>query len=532
MKSFAALLDLLSFTYSNNKKIDVIKSFLQNTPDPDRGFAIAIIAGVIKFPNFKSAVVKELLHEQIDPVLFKLSYDYVGDLSETVALLWKSTTDVNGLPLPALSEIIDKFNTLPKAQVKPFLKQLLDQSTAKERWALLKLGSSSLRIGVSARFIKQAVAQYGSQYSSKSVEEIEHIWHGLKPPYLGLFEWLEDRGHKPDIINNIYFHPVMLAQPLDEASLDKIQPDLFAIERKIDGIRVQLIYTLQGKALFTRTGDEISSSFPEILQAALSSSVVLDGELVIKKTKDHAIGSFNELQQRLNRKAPTQKLRLDSPAHIIVYDILFLEQQDVRALSFLERRALLEQWYWDNKPNHISLSEVLEYNSSTDLHQLKHSVLVSEDVAVEGLMLKRKSSPYIAGRPSGQWYKWKKDPYLVDAVLMYAQRGHGKRSSYYSDYTFGLWEGTELLPIGKAYFGFTDEELKLLDRWVRNHTVKKFGPVREVARGLVLEIAFDAVNRSAQHKSGYALRFPRINRIRWDKPVEEADLLQSLALWV
>lgn len=522
MRSFVELLDRLSFTYSNNKKVELLKNFFITTPDPERGYALAVIAGTLAFPGFKRGLVKELMHEQIDPYLFALCYDYVGDMSETVALLWNNSLPSNPASKPLLSEIIYQLINLPKTEIKSYIRELLNQFNATERWALLKLGSSSLRIGVSSRFIKQALAQFGN----RDIEEIEHIWHGLQPPYLELFRWLEHKDIKPDISDNLFFHPVMLAQQLEDKDLEKIQPELFAIERKIDGIRIQFTHTAKGTALFSRTGDEISSSFPEMLQLNLAHSIVLDGELVVKKASE--IGSFNNLQQRLNRKVPSKKFMQDFPVHIILYDILFLEQQDLRALPFLERRHILEQWFTNNPLESFSLSELLLFNTPEELITLKESVLATQEVAVEGLMIKRKASPYIAGRPSGQWYKWKRDPYLVDAVLMYAQRGHGKRSSFYSDYTFGLWQGEELLPIGKAYFGFTDEELKALDKWIRNHTLNRFGPVREVERGLVFEVAFDAVNYSQRHKSGFALRFPRINRIRWDKPAAEADHLTAL----
>lgn len=502
--------------------MELLKNFFINSPDPERGYALAIIAGTIKFPSFKRAVVKELITEQVDPWLFELSYDYVGDLSETVALLWKPDLDNQAIIKPTLSEIITHLTHLPKTEIKGYLRVLFNQFNATERWALLKLSSSSLRIGVSSRFIKQALAQFGNM----EIQEIEHIWHGLQPPYLELFSWLENKENKPDISDNLFFHPVMLSHPLEDKDLAKIQPELFAIERKIDGIRVQFSHTAKGNALFSRTGDNISASFPEFLQLSLNHPIVLDGELVIKK--DSTVGSFNNLQQRLNRKVPSKKLIDDFPAHIILYDILFLDHRDLRALSFLERRQVLEQWYHSDASVYFSLSELLSFKTTEDLLYLKEWVLSSQDVAVEGLMIKRKESLYLTGRPSGQWYKWKRDPFLVDAVLMYAQRGHGKRSSYYSDYTFGLWHGDELLPIGKAYFGFTDEELKELDKWIRNHTSNRFGPVREVERGIVFEVAFDAVNASSRHKSGYALRFPRINRIRWDKPASEADLLVAL----
>lgn len=250
------------------------------------------------------------------------------------------------------------------------------------------------------------------------------------------------------------------------------------------------------------------------------------GELLVMR--DDKIGSFNDLQQRLNRKTPTKKLMSELPAYIILYDILEVDKEPQQHLSFIERRKVLIAWYEKNSPESIMISEILNYDSINELKQLRDTIISENNIAVEGLMIKRKNSPYITGRPAGLWYKWKRDPLLVDAVLMYAQRGSGKRSSYYSDYTFGLWQGDELLPIGKAYFGFTDEELIQLDRWIRHNTIQKFGPVREVKKALVFEVAFDAVNESNRHKSGVALRFPRINRIRWDKPVKEADELATL----
>jgi DNA ligase-1 len=524
MREFAYLLDCLYYTYSNLGKLDLLKKYFAATPDPDRGYALAIIAGTLDFPGFKRSLIKDLMKERIDPVLFDLSYDYVGDLSETVGLLWPESAAVK-TELPTLADLIQQFQSLDKIEIKTYLTDLLNRCDAVERWALLKLGTGGLRIGVSARFLKQALAQYGT----KEIHEIEQIWHGLQPPYQELFAWLEQRTPKPDISQSIFFHPVMLAHPLDDDDLKKITPSDFSIERKFDGIRIQLVSTANGKAIYSRTGDDISTSFPDLLEN-FTASIVLDGELVIQK--ENLIGSFNDLQQRLNRKSPSKKLMHDAPAHIILYDILALNDEDLRQLTFLQRRELLEQWFASNAPGNMSLSPILNFTSQEKLSELRDQVIQEKNIAVEGLMLKRKDSLYVAGRPSGQWYKWKRDPHLVDAILMYAQRGHGKRSSFYSDYTFGLWQESNLLPVGKAYFGFTDEELNQLDKWVRHHTIQRFGPVREVEKLLVLEIAFDAVNYSARHKSGVALRFPRINRIRWDKPAAEADSVEFLKKWI
>ncbi len=317
----------------------------------------------------------------------------------------------------------------------------------------------------------------------------------------------------------------MLSHPLEEKELQKIDLQLFAFERKYDGIRVQVVATHEKKALFTRTGENISPSFPDLL-SSIEGSVVLDGELVIQTEK--GIGSFKDLQQRLNRKSLSKKLLADFPAALILYDILSWNEQDLRTLPFIERRQKLEEWLASHSAPNILISDLLTKRDEHSLLQLKELILEENNPAVEGLMIKHLQSPYLAGRPKGHWYKWKRDPLIVDAVLMYAQRGHGKRSSYFSDYTFGLWQGDQLLPIGKAYFGFTDEELLQLDKWVRSNIIQRFGPVCEVKKGLVFEVAFDAANKSSRHKSGVALRFPRIHRIRWDKPAEEADQLDTL----
>ena len=292
---------------------------------------------------------------------------------------------------------------------------------------------------------------------------------------------------------------------------------------------MQLVAGPKGHRLFSRSGDEVGGAFPEILAAARPLDAVLDGELLV--ARDGVVAPFNDLQQRLNRKQPTAKLLAEQPAHVRLYDLLILAGEDLRPLPLAERRRRLEQWYRDTRPDRMDLSPVIPFADWEELRRLRAEARAA---AIEGLMLKRLDSAYLAGRPKGPWFKWKRDALTVDAVMMYAQRGHGKRSSFYSDYTFGCWTAAatgerQLVPVGKAYSGFTDAELKRLDKWVRDHTTERFGPVRAVEPGLVFEVAFDAVQRSTRHKSGLALRFPRINRIRWDKPFTEADEVETLA---
>jgi DNA ligase-1 len=287
--------------------------------------------------------------------------------------------------------------------------------------------------------------------------------------------------------------------------------------------------------LYSRAGDDITGSFPDVAEA-FAVPGVLDGELLVRGEgqgrAEHGgeTASFNALQQRLGRKAVSAKTQADYPAFVRLFDILFDGGEDVREWPWTARRERLEALAARLPGDRFDVSALIE---APDFEALGDIRIGARDAAIEGVMLKRRDSPYVAGRRAGLWYKWKRDPLVADCVMMYAQRGHGKRSSFYSDYTFGCWtappdEGGELLPVGKAYSGFTDEELKDLDRFVRNHTVQRFGPVREVEKTLVLEVAFDSIHESKRHKSGLAMRFPRISRIRMDKPAHEADLIETL----
>lgn len=524
MRPFAQLLDDLYFTNSSLAKEKILAAYLKHTPDPDRGWALAAIAGTLKFDLFKRNLTKTLITERMDPELFALSYDYVGELSETVALSWPVNKPESDLP--SLTAIISSFQGKGKSEIRTYLAELLDVMTPPERWALLKLGTRGLRIGMSARSVKRTLA------NMKGIElaVIEELWHGLEPPYEDLFAWIDGRAEMPDTSQALTFSPVMLAHPIEEETdLARISGASHVAEWKWDGIRVQISANPSGAKLFSRTGDDISHSFPDLIDAVRFDAVI-DGELLVKV--DGEIGAFNDLQQRLNKKKPSKALMQKLPAHVIVYDILRHGPNDPRPLPLNERRSVLQGFMAETDPERFSLSELLEFDTAEDLRTLRETTATPGSL-LEGLMIKDKSSPYIAGRPKHHWYKWKRDPMLLDAVLMYAQRGHGKRSSYYSDYTFGLWgaEG-QLLPIGKAYFGFTDEELKQIDRWIRNHKLQRFGPVQEVEKELVFEVAFDGAQTSSRHKSGYALRFPRISRIRWDKPAVEADRIDALAALV
>jgi DNA ligase-1 len=525
MKHFADLLDRLSYTSSRNAKLRLIEDYLRRTPDPDRGWALAVLTDGLPVSLPVRRILGQLLEGKIDPKLYLLSRDYVGDTAETVALLWPTAPDVE--PPPRLADVASTLMRLQPNGLPPVLEGWLDRLDSSGRWALLKMLTGALRVGVSARLAKTALAALGPV----DVAEVEEVWHGIAPPYSELLAWLEGRGEKPLKRFLPVFRPMMLAHPIEERELAELQLSEFAVEWKWDGIRVQAVAVGEVVGLYSRTGDDIAPGFPEIvgaIAASLTRDLAVDGELLIVRNGE--VAPFNDLQQRLNRKSVTRPMLERFPAHVRLYDLLQLDGEDLRALPFAERRRRLEAWHAAVRPDRTSLSALVDVAAREDLDRLWADARSS---AIEGLMLKRRDSPYIAGRPRGHWYKWKRAALTLDCVLMYAQRGSGKRSSYYSDYTFGAWSevgggAPELVPVGKAYSGFTDEELLELDRWVRNHTIERFGPVRRVAPGLVLEVAFDAVHRSSRHKSGVAMRFPRIHRIRWDKPAEEADRLETL----
>ena len=529
MRAFALLLDRLSFSPARNVKLTLLRDYLAGAPDPERGWALASLTGELSFNEAKPSMIRKAVEARLDPQLFALSHDFVGDLAETVALAWSAKPGANREP--ELPEVIDALRSASRREVPQLLERWLDALDADGRWALLKLLTGGLRVGVSARLAKQALADFGAV----AIGDIEELWHGQAPPYQDLFAWLEKRSDKPSAAAPARFRPVMLAQALDEETdLPRLQPGDYAAEWKWDGVRVQAVNERGQRRLYSRTGDDIGKSFPDVL-AALNYEGVIDGELLV--LRDGRIGSFGELQQRLNRKSADAGLQEKFPAGIRTYDLLLEGEEDLRQLPFAERRRRLENFIARLGNPRLDLSPLQPFADWQDLARLRAAPPPGDAQKAEGLMLKRWDSLYEAGRPKGPWFKWKRDPHLVDAVLMYAQRGHGKRSGFYSDFTFGVWRADAngeraLTPVGKAYFGFTDEELKRLDKFVRDNTVERFGPVRSVRAtlefGLVLEIAFEGLQRSTRHKSGVAMRFPRVNRIRWDKPAREADELPTL----
>ncbi|GLS88780.1 ATP-dependent DNA ligase [Cypionkella aquatica] len=518
MKAFARLLERLAFTAGRNAKLTILAHYFAATPDPDRGWALAALTGGLDLRQVSPSLLRRLAGERMDAQLFALSYDFVGDLAETISLIWPEATTSG--PEVTLSDAVALLRDTGKLALPAAIAQVLDRMTPPERLAFLKLATGNMRVGLSARLARVALAQgSAAQDSARSVEEIEEIWHGLTPPYTALFDWLAG-GARPEAAAAAPFRPVMLSTPITPSELAALDPADYIAEWKWDGIRVQAVSEGGMRRLYSRTGEDIGAAFPDLLDA-LNFEGAVDGELLIRRDGD--VAPFADLQKRLGRKLVSKAMLQSHPASLRLYDILTWQGEDLRALPLQDRRARLQAADFDS--DRIDLSPLLPFTTWQDLTTLRAAPPAQ---VIEGVMIKRRTAPYVAGRPRGPWFKWKRDPMVIDAVLLYAQSGHGKRSGFYSDFTFGVWDGPDLVPVGKAYFGFTDEELKELDRFVRKNTTQRYGPVRQLAPLLVVEVAFEGLNLSTRHKAGLAMRFPRISRIRWDKPAAEADHLDTL----
>jgi DNA ligase 1 len=513
LAAFAMLLERLAFTPQRLGKERLLAHAFTDSPDPQRGLMLAAITGDLKLRQVTPSLLRGLTETRVDAQLFAASYDFVGDLAETISLIWPEGTRAD----PPLSEVVEELATTPKTRLPAVITGRLDSLGPSERYAYLKLATGALRVGVSARLARSAFASW----ANLPLTEVEEIWHALRPPYLDLFAWAAGSAPRPESAARAPFRPVMLSTPTDLEQLSALDPADYAAEWKWDGIRIQAVSDGGTRRLYSRTGEDISAAFPDIVDL-MDFDGTLDGELLVRREQE--IASFGDLQQRLNRKTVTPAMLRSHPAGLRLYDVLIWNGQDLRDQPYDARRAVLADAVAPLGPR-IDLSPELPFATWDELAALR---LNPPATVIEGVMIKRRDSPYLAGRMKGPWFKWKRDPHLIDAVLMYAQRGHGKRSGYYSDFTFGVWKDDELVPVGKAYFGFTDAELKDLDRFVRNNTVERFGSVRSVARTKVVEVAFEGLNRSTRHKSGVAMRFPRINRIRDDKPAADADHLSTL----
>jgi DNA ligase-1 len=545
MIRFSRLLDRLVVTQSHNGKRRLLQEYFAHTPDPDRGHAVAILAGALKMNRIKPAMLRSMISCYMDDVLFELSLDYVGDLKETIALVWDRRGRTAG-PFQAggdrpnsglgedgettLSGIVSKLQKLGKTDAMSQLPQWFDQLDAPGRHALLELLTGGPRSVVSNHDLRCALADFGGV----ELGEVQEVWHGLNLPYLDLFAWLSGEGTKPAQSTTARFRPFMSISQISKADCDRLNPVNHMAMWKWNGLRVQAVVEGGTRRLYSYLGDDISPAFPDILDAMVFDGS-LDGELLPGHAQVHSgveldIDNFSQLQPRLGRKRVSRALLASHPVFIRAHDLLAKDGQDLRSLPFFDRRKRLEVMIASLNQPQFDLSALLDFRSWRDLEILRKA---PPHQAIDGVLIKSQNSVYQSGSAQVPWQMWKREPMRLNTVLMYARRGAGKQVGSYSTLTVGVWTTEQtLVPISQASCGLDEDQLIQADRFVRDNTVKRFGPVRSVTAdkdlGLVVEIAFDGLDRSPRRKSGLILRSPRLYRLHPEKSPGEADTLASL----
>lgn len=524
MRAFAETFDEIDTTTATNLKVAAMARYFRQAAPADAAWGAYILSGRRLKRFIGPAVLSKWLIEASGMAewLVKESYSSVGDMAETIALLMESEGAAGVSPDISLAEWIDgrllPLRNADEATQREAIVGWWRTLPYRECFLLNKLLTGELRVGVSELLVTRAL----SEVLEVSRADVARGLMGDWTPSAAFWEGL--RSGAPPSSDPSAPYPFYLASPLEAEVASLGSPSQWQIEWKWDGIRGQLIRRAGQTFLWSRGEELITDRFPEIVLAGewLPDGTVLDGEVVA--WRDGAIRPFADLQQRIGRKKLTPAILASVPARFLVYDILEQDHVDIREVPMHERRARLEALL-AQAPQELSLSPLVTAESWDSLAALRTE---SRTRSVEGLMLKARESVYGTGRQRGAWWKWKVEPYSFDAVMLYAQPGHGRRSNLYTDYTFGVWKDGELVPVAKAYSGLDNSEISQLDRWIRAHTVEKFGPVRSVEPSQVFELAYEGIAASSRHKSGIALRFPRILRRRTDKPAAEADTLANL----
>jgi DNA ligase-1 len=535
MKRFAALYTALDRSTATLDKRAALGAYFRDAPARDAAWALWLLAGgKVGGAGRKIADTRELRAwiaqaSNTPDWLVDESYAHVGDLAETLALLLDDPAVAGEAADLPLADWIEE-RLLPVANADPDTRRALVTGA----WAALpfdqrlvfnKLLTGALRVGVSQRLVQQALAELWGVELPSIAQRMLGDWRPTPEAYARLRE----PGGLPGqpFAEPAQPYPFFLASPLDGAP-DALGPiDDWLLEWKWDGIRLQLIRRAGEIALWSRGEERLDGRFPELEAAAatLPAGAVIDGELLAWRAGDDMPLPFSALQTRIQRRKPGPKTLADTPVRLFAYDLLERDGADLRAQPLAERRARLAALLDAHGDARFVLSPQVQADDWAAAAVLRDA---ARERGVEGLMLKRRNSAYQSGRRRGDWWKWKVDPLVIDAVLLYAQAGHGRRSTLYTDYTFGVWDGEQLVPVAKAYSGLDDGEILALDRWIRAHTLERFGPVRSVQPLQVFELGFEGVNRSTRHKSGVAVRFPRILRWRQDKPAAEADRIETL----
>ncbi|MBC8047376.1 MAG: ATP-dependent DNA ligase [Fimbriimonadaceae bacterium] len=521
MRLFAALLSNLDLTNKTNERIEVILQYFNSATDIDKLWTIYILSGNKIKRQFTSTQLRTWAIELsgLPQWLFEESYQSVGDLSETIALLLPKNNTHSNYTLHEWVQKIEFASKLDEPQRKEFLSNAWNQLDAGERFAFNKLITGGFRIGVSQKTIINAISIFTNISANILAHRITGKWH---PTTISFHELIfEDRIHTD--ISQPY--PFFLAYPIENDVAELGEAIEWQTEWKWDGIRGQMIKRKNELFIWSRGEELVTEKFPEfqLIKNILPDGIVLDGEILCY-TDNHPL-PFQILQTRIGRKNVTSKILKEAPVIFMIYDMMEFNGEDIREKTLSHRRSLLNQLQI-HKP--LLLSKEIQFDTWGDLTVIRER---SRENFSEGIMLKRKSSNYQVGRKKGDWWKWKVDPYSIDAVLVYAQKGHGRRANLYTDYTFAAWNNeNKLVVFTKAYSGLTDKEIQEVDAFIRKNTLEKFGPVRTVTPQLVFEIGFEGIALSSRHKSGVALRFPRILRWRKDKKIEEANTLADLKI--
>ena len=523
MNAFAQLIEALDSTNKTNEKVALLATYFRTAPQSDALWAVALFSHRRPSRPVSTSLLREWAAELagLSPWLFEEAYHIVGDLAETIALLLSNSQ--KGAEQSLAETITDIIALKPKKEQekKNYIQSQWQQLTITERFVFNKIITGSFRIGISQKLMTRALGQ------ALELDEntLAHRLMGTWTPQTTTFEDLLITPHAADQLSRPY--PFYLAYAVEDDFFKKHSPDAYCVEHKWDGMRGQLIVREGQYFLWSRGEELITNKFPELAPFAnhLPSGTVLDGEIL--PYPQGVIGNFNDLQKRIGRKTVGAKLLQDVPIRFMIYDLLEWEGIDYRTTPLHIRQEQLALLYQSHKKFDLpwELSQVLNFATWEAVAQEREK---AEQKRSEGLMLKKKDSSYAVGRKKGSWWKWKSDPKTIDAVLTFAMRGHGRRTNLYTDYTFALWDEGKLITFTKAYSGLTDKEIREVDRYVKQNTLARFGPVREVTPKLVFEIAFEGVAPSTRHKSGVAVRFPRILRWRHDKKIEAANSLGDL----
>ena len=527
MRLFTELYIELDQTNKTNEKVEAIRDYFQRATDRDAAWAFYFLSGRKPRQIVPSKKLREWAIELagIPEWLYEESRDTVGDGSETIALLLPNNLVIDDTPLHILVEQqLIPLRGAPDDEQRDAVTSAWQRMNYSQRLVYNKLISGSFRVGVSQQLVVRAL----SQLSELPVDVITHRAMGDWEPTAEFFQSLTQPHLETDETPIARPFPFHLAHQMDFAPDDLGPVEDWQAEWKWDGIRAQVIKRAGEVFAWSRGEDLITERFPEIASAAamLPDGTVLDGEVL--PWIDDRVLPFTELQRRIGRKNLSAKILAEVPVILQCYDLLEVEGRDIRSFEFATRRLMLEELIASLPAPAREIFRVTESVTAADWAAMATTREQSRVLGVEGFMLKRRDSPYRTGRHRGDWWKWKIDPLSIDAVLIYAQKGTGKRANLFTDYTFGVWKEKELVPFAKAYSGLTDAEIRVVDRFVRANTIETFGPVRSVTPKLVFEIAFEALQRSTRHKSGVAVRFPRILRFRDDKTVEEADSLETI----